>query len=214
MERGENEVRDRPNKFALTRSWNQACRIRLHSKILQCSQFQMRATLCRNETGHVCQEPWGRCCLPFTKALHRLLDQTMLLPVFIESLRCVKAPPLNCTACHWEIYCLLSLLCGDGGGGKAGYTHTRLSLCACAQPEGGKSSPQPQGCWIFPAAPSCLLCCNLWKLVSDVGLFLLPQGPTNWRRQSCSEGRRRDREGEVRSRGTRRVWRGQKEKKA
>lgn len=68
----------------------------------------------------------------------------MLLPVFTDSLRCIKVPPaetLNCTACHLDLLSLQHI------GGGAGTVHTRAHTRTRArtQPEGGKSSPQQRG---------------------------------------------------------------------
>lgn len=72
----------------------------------------------------------------------------MLLPVFTDSPRCIKASPSRDTELHsLPPRDLLYLQCirGRGGVEQAVYVHTLTHTCACAQPKGGKSSPQQQG---------------------------------------------------------------------
>lgn len=84
--------------------------------------------LCRNETGHVCQEPSGRCSLPFSKALHHLPGWPESLPVFREARRCVKARWQRFSVSPWR---------GTHGHGHAD-TDTRA---ACAPPAEVRPAP-------------------------------------------------------------------------
>lgn len=95
IEWGENGGRVGHITYALAGSRKQTFSIsfKLHRKILRCSLLQRHDTLCRNEAGHACQEPWGGYSLPFTEALLlHLPGWPELLPVFTETRRCVKAP--------------------------------------------------------------------------------------------------------------------------